>query len=89
MEFGIEKCTLLIIKSRKSEKMEQLKLSNEENIRTLAEKENNKCLAILEADTIKQTEMEETKRKGLVRRTSKLLENKLRSRNLIKGINSH
>ena len=36
---------------------------NQEKIRTLREKENHKYLGILEADTIKQTEMKEKKKK--------------------------
>ena len=42
----------------------------------------------LEADTIKQVEMKDQIRKEYLRRTRKLLETKLSSRNLIKGINT-
>ena len=45
-------------------------------------------MGILEADTIKQTEMKEKVKKEYLRRTRKLLETKLYSRNLIKGINT-
>ena len=47
-----------------------------------------KYLGILEADTIKQVQMKEMIRKEYLRRTRKLLEKKLSSRNLIKGINT-
>ena len=40
-----------------------------------------------EADTIKQVEMKDKIRKEYLRRTRKLLETKLSSRNHIKGIN--
>ena len=43
---------------------------------------------ILEADTIKQGQMKDKKRKEYLRRTRKLLETKLSCRNLIKGINT-
>ena len=43
---------------------------------------------ILEADTIKQVEMQDKIRKEYLRRTRKLLETKLSCRNLIKGINT-
>ena len=43
-------------------------------------------MGILEADTIKQAEMKEKIQKEYLRRTRKLLETKLNSRNLIKGI---
>ena len=45
-------------------------------------------MGILEADTIKQAEMKEKIQKEYLRRTRKLLETKLNSRNLIKGINT-
>ena len=50
--------------------------------------ETYKYLGILEADTIKQAEMKEKIQKEYLRRTRKLLETKLDSRNLIKGINT-
>ena len=56
-------------------------------IRTFGEKETYKYLGILEADTTKQVEMKKIK-KEYPRRTRKLLETKLYSRNLIKGINT-
>ena len=55
-------------------------------IRTLGEKETNKYLGKLEADTIKQ-EMKEKTKKEYVRRTREILKKKLYSRNLIKEIN--
>ena len=64
--------------------MEQL---NQDKIRTLGEKETYKYLGILEADTIKQVEMKEKIQKEYFR-TRKLLEKKLWSRNLFKGINT-
>ena len=88
MEFGIEKCTMLIMKNGKQHMTEGLKLSNQEKIRTLGEKETYKYLGILEIDTIKQVEMKENIKKEYLRRTRKLLKTKLYSRNLIKGINT-
>ena len=38
MEFGKEKCTMLIMKSRKQHIMERIELPNQEKIRTLGEK---------------------------------------------------
>ena len=54
----------------------------------LREKETYKYLGILEADTIKQKEMKGKIKKEYLRRTRKLLETKLYSRNLVKGINT-
>ena len=63
-----------------------MELPNQDNIRTLGEKEIYKYLGILEADTIKQVEMNDKIKKQYLRRTRNLLETKQLSRNLIKGI---
>ena len=65
-----------------------MELPNQDRIRTLEENETYKYLGILEADTIKQVQMKDMTRKEYLRRTRKLLETKLSSRNLIKGINT-
>ena len=88
MEFGIEKCALLVIKSGKRHLTDGIELPNKDKIRTLAENETYKYLGILEADTIEQVEMKNKIQKEYLRRTRKLLETKLSSRNLIKGINT-
>ena len=59
MEFGIEKCAILIMRSGKRHTTEGIELPNQEKIRILGEKENYKYLGVLEADTIKQMEMKE------------------------------
>ena len=88
MEFGIEKCALLVIKSGKRHMTEGMKLPNHDRIRTLEEKEAYKYLGFLEADTIKHVQMKDMIRKEYLRRTRKLLETKVSSRNLIKGKNT-
>ena len=80
MEFGIEKCAMLLMKSGKRHMTDGIELPNLDKIRTLEENETYKYLGILEADTIKQVQMKDTIRK--------LFETKLSSRNLIKGINT-
>ena len=59
MEFGIEKCAMLILKSRKRKITEGIELPNQDKIWTLEEKETYKYLGTLEADTIKEVEMKE------------------------------
>ena len=86
MEFGTEKCAMLIMKSGKRQLTDGMELPNKDKIKTLAENETYKYLGILETDTIKQAEMKI--QKEYIRRTRKLLETKLNSRNLIKGINT-
>ena len=62
--------------------------TNQDKIRTLGENETDKYSGILEADTIKQVQMKDKIQKEYLRRTRILLETKLSSRNLIKGINT-
>ena len=81
MEFGIEKCAMLLMKSSKRHLTDGMELPNQEKIRTLGEKETYTYLGILEADTIKQVATKE-----YFRRTRKLLDIKLSRRNLIKEI---
>ena len=88
MEFGIEKCALLVMKSGKQHLTDGIELPNQDKIRTLAENETYNYLGILEADTIKQVEMKNKIQKEYLRRTRKLIETKLNSRNLMKGINT-
>ena len=56
---GIEKFTILIMKSGKRHLTDGMELPNQDKIRRLGEKEKYKFLWILEADTIKQMEMKE------------------------------
>ena len=88
MGFGIEKYALLTMKNGKRHRTDGIELPNQDKIRTLAENEAYKYLGIVEADTIKQVEMKNKTQKEYLRRTRKLLETKLYSRNLIKGINT-
>ena len=59
MDFGIEKCAMLEIKSDKWHLTDGLEQPSQDKIRTPGEKETNKYLGILEADTTKQQEMKE------------------------------
>ena len=56
MEFGIEKCAILVIKRHLMDRME---LPHQENIKILGEKETYKYLGILEDGTIKHKEKKE------------------------------
>ena len=56
LESSLEKCAILFRK-RGKKMIEGIKLSNQEKIRMLREKETYKYLEILEADTIKQVEI--------------------------------
>ena len=67
MEFGIEKCSLLVIKNGKWHLTDGIKLPNQDKIRTLAENETYKYSGILESDTIKQVEMKNKIQKEYIR----------------------
>ena len=84
MEYGMEECAMLVMKSGKRHLTDGMELPNQDKIRTLREKETYKYLGILEADTIKQVEMKDKIQKEYCRRTRKQLETKLYCRNLIK-----
>ena len=56
MEFGIEKCAMLVMKSGKRHITDGMELPNQDKIRKLGEKENYKYLGILEVDTISLVE---------------------------------
>ena len=88
MEFVIEKCVMLVMKSCKRHRTDGIKLPNQNKIRTLGENETYKYLWILEADTIKQVQMKDKIQKEYLRRTRKLLGTRLSGRNLIRGINT-
>ena len=88
MEVGREKCAMLVMKSGKRHLTDGIELPNQDNIRTLAENEASKYLGILEADTIKQVKIKDKIQKEYLKWTRKLVETKLSSRNLIKGINT-
>ena len=62
MEFSMEKCAMEIRKSGKRQMTEGIKRPNQEKNRILEEIETNKYLGILEADTIKHSEMKEKKK---------------------------
>ena len=81
IEFGIEYCAMLIIKKGWRETMERIELPNQESIRILEEKKN------IWKVVFKQTEMKEKVRSKYLRKTRKLLETRLCSRNIFKGIN--
>ena len=88
MEFGIEKCAMVVMKSGKRHLTDEMELPNQYKIWTLVENETYKYLGILEADTIKKVEMKNKVQREYLRRTRKLLETGLSCQNLIRGINT-
>ena len=75
MEFSIEKCAMLIMRSGKGQLTGGIELPNQEKIRTLGEKETNKYLGILEVDAIKQVEMKGKNWKRVAKENKKTTQN--------------
>ena len=88
MEFVIDKCTMLVMKSGKRRMAEGVEPQNQVVIRTLREKETYKYLGILEDGTIKQVEMKKKIKKEYFTRIRKLLDKSSIARSLKKGINT-
>ena len=65
MEFGIEKCAILVMKSGKRYLTDGMEIPNQDKIRTLGEKETNKNVGTLEANNIKQGEMKRKIKKNI------------------------
>ena len=59
MEFGTERCAMLVMKSGERHLTDGMELPNQDKIGTLGEKETYKYYGILEAGTIKPVEMKE------------------------------
>ena len=57
IEFGIEKCAMLVMKSGERRITDGMELLSQDKIGTFAENKTYKYLGILEADTIKQVEI--------------------------------
>ena len=88
IEFGIEKCTILVMKSSKRHLTDGMELPNQYKMRTPGEKKTYKYLGILEDNITKQEKMMKKIKKEYFWWTRKLHETKLYSRNLIKRINT-
>ena len=77
MEFGIEKCNILILKRGIKDENCDIMLPNDLKISSLKEDENYKYLEILEAEDINTNKMKEKFKAEYLRCTRKVLESKL------------
>ena len=78
LEFGIEKCAMLVMKSGKRHMTNGMELPNQDKIRTLGEGGNYEYF---EADTIKKVEMKDKIQKNI----SGYQENYLRQNSLVEN----
>ena len=65
MEFCIEKCAMLVMKSGKRQLTDGMELRGQDKSKTLTENETYQYFGIVEADTIKQAEMKKKFKKNI------------------------
>ena len=87
MEFGIQKCGVLILKRGKVVKSQGIKLSSDDVVEEVG-KNGYKYLGIIESDKIEEEAMKKTFRKEYLRRVRLVLQSKLHGRNKVKAINT-
>ena len=88
MQFGIEKCAILVIKKGKIVKSDGIELPNDKVIKSLEEGESYKYFGVLEADQVMVNEMKVEVQKEYNRRVRKMLETKINSGSVFKAINT-
>ena len=88
MEFGIEKCAMLVMEKGKIVKSVGIELPDGKVIKSLQEGESYKYLGILEADKFLEERMKLNVSKEYIRRLRKVLKSKLNSGNLVHGVNA-
>ena len=87
LEFGIQKCAMLILKRGKSVETEAIQLQDNNFIRSLEYAENYKYLGVLQGNDVKCNEMKKIVGKEYKRRVRKILETKLNGKNLMSAMN--
>ena len=88
MDFGVEKCTVMVMKRGKLDKSEGIRLPDGRIIRSIGDDvEGCKYLGVLEADDIMHDEVKRSM-KEYVGRVKKTLSSKLNAGNVVKAINS-
>ena len=82
MEFGIEKCAMLVMEKGKIVKSIGVELSDVKVIKSLQENESYKYLGVLEADKFLEEKMKFNVSKEYIRSLRKVLKSKLNGQNL-------
>ena len=88
MEFGIEKCAMLVMKSGKRHLTDRMELPNKDKIKTLAENETTNTWASWRLTLSNKQKWKKKSRKNTSEELKNYSRQKLNSRNLIKGINT-
>ena len=88
MEFGIEKCAMLVLKGGKRTRSEGIELPGDKIIKSLNENDGYRYLGVLEADEILYREMKEKLKKEYYRRVRKVFQSKLNGGNVTRALNT-
>ena len=89
MEFGIEKCPMLVMEKGKIVKSDGMELPDGKVIKLLQDGGSyNKYLGFLEADKFLEERMKLNVSKEYIRRLRKVLKSKLNDGNLVRGVNT-
>ena len=88
MEFGIEKCAMLVMEKGKIVKSVGIELPDGKVIKSLQEGESYKYLGILEVDKFLEERMKLNVLKEYIRKLRKVLKSKLNGGNLVHGVNT-
>ena len=88
MDFGIEKCAILVMEKKNIVKSIVIEFPEGKVIKSLQKSKSYKYLGILEADKFLEEKMKLNVLKEYIRRLRKVLKSKLNGGNLVRGINT-
>ena len=88
MEFGIEKCVMLVMEKEKIVKSVGIELQDGQVIKSLQKGESYKYLGILEADKFLEEKMKLNVSKECISKLRKVLKSKLNGGDLVRGVNT-
>ena len=88
MEFGLEKCAMLVMEKGKIVKSVGIEFPDRKVIKSLQEGKSYKYLGIFEADKFLEEKMKLNVSKEYIRRIRKILKSKLNGGNLVRGVNT-
>ena len=87
MEFGIDKCGLIVMQRGKVIKTEGIQLPDGSTIKDI-EEEGYKYLGVIQADTIDHQSMKDKAKKEYIQRLKSIMKSKLNAGNIVKAINT-
>ena len=88
MEFGVEKCAMLVLKRGKVVESNGILLRNNDIIKSIHGENGYKYLGVLESDGVLCEQMKEKLKQEYKRRTKKILRSKLSGGNIITAVNT-